>query len=228
MAEAARRELRLERVAADEGAARGAVEAPQPGVAHEERNRPARGKIFRISRVVRGRERQEPMTAVAPHGESERTLGRDMDRVRAQCPELAGHVAPRVHRQADLRVARTGQAAQMLRGEHAHLVPGLQQHVRSGPERRDDAVGLRRPCVAGERDLHAASATSPVAGRADGLHAVRPAQQLQLPARSLDQRRARLDPVAGVAVERAVDVPQVGAVDVAAHHAVVALGRGRG
>src|SRR5579872_5001412 len=52
---------------------------------------------------------------------------------------------------------------------------------------------------------------------------MRPAQQLELSTRGLDQRRARFDPVAGVAVERSTDAAQVGTVNVPAHHAVVTL-----
>src|SRR5579864_3141092 len=52
---------------------------------------------------------------------------------------------------------------------------------------------------------------------------MRPAQQLELSTRVLDQRRARFHPVAAVAVERPADAAQVGTVNVAAHHAVVTL-----
>src|ERR1700733_8307361 len=52
---------------------------------------------------------------------------------------------------------------------------------------------------------------------------MRPAQQRQLAAPALEERRAALHPVAGVGVERAGDMPQVGAVNVSAHHAVVAI-----
>src|ERR1700757_702481 len=62
------------------------------------------------------------------------------------------------------------------------------------------------------------------AAAARGAGGVGPAQQPQLPAGGLDERGAGLDPVAGVAIERPVDVPQIGAVDVAAYHPVIALG----
>src|SRR5689334_20254934 len=53
------------------------------------------------------------------------------------------------------------------------------------------------------------------AGRPQRRRALaRPAQQLELSARALDQRRARFHPVAGVAVESAGDLPHVGTMDV--------------
>src|SRR5438132_6791076 len=55
------------------------------------------------------------------------------------------------------------------------------------------------------------------------MSVTRPAQELQLAVGVFDQRRARLDPVPGVAIERTVDHPQVRAVDMPTDHAVVAL-----
>ena len=49
-----------------------------------------------------------------------------------------------------------------------------------------------------------------------------PEHQFQPPVVVLDQRAAAFDPVAVVAVQRAVDVADFGVVDVAAHHAVIA------
>src|SRR6185437_13472376 len=53
--------------------------------------------------------------------------------------------------------------------------------------------------------------------------AVRPAQQLQLTVRLLDQGGAGLDPVAGVAIQGTADVLEVGTVNVPTNHTVVAL-----
>src|SRR5581483_8592623 len=89
--------------------------------------------------------------------------------------------------------------------------------------------GLRRPGIRHQRDsqTHGGSGRvrderrlEPVSARI----AVRPATQLQLTARLLDEGRAGLDPVAGVAVDRAVDAAQVRAMNVPADDAVVAFG----
>ena len=126
--------------------------------------------------------------------------------------------------QPDLRVARRRDAQHSLRRYDADLVAQPREGVDGGFEGGDYAIGLRCPgvgcncrfsrCVRKERRRRR---------RAGDLHAVRPAQQLQLAVVLFNQGGAGLNPVTGVAVERAVDVLQVRAVDVAADHAVVAL-----
>src|SRR5438132_13032108 len=88
-----------------------------------------------------------------------------MDCVRAEGLELARDVRARPERQADLRIARAGEAAKALRGDDAHHVAERGQGFGRALECRHDAVGLRRPGIACERDPHAASATTGAAGR---------------------------------------------------------------
>ena len=58
---------------------------------------------------------------------------------------------------------------------------------------------------------------------------LRPIDQAQMAVEILDQRGAAFDPVAVIAVENTVDLADLGAMDVSAHHGVdVALGSGLG
>src|SRR6185437_6018994 len=96
------------------------------------------------------------------------------------------------------------------------------------------AAPLHR-AVASRRRLRAGTAVGPSSGgvghqgclsalRKSG--AVRPAQQLQLSVHPFDHGRAGLHPVARIAVNGAVDLAQVGAMNVPTNHAVVPLAAG--
>ena len=105
--------------------------------------------------------------------------------------------------------------------------PSAPQQLRHGLERAHDAVDLRAPGVGDDGDAQpvysAASCTGASRGSSVSTGARRSSAQRTMrrrPVEILDQRGAAFDPVAVVAVEDAVDVADLGLVDVAADHAV--------
>ena len=137
---------------------RGAVEPAQRPVGGPigigKRARRYCGKL----RVVRGGEAHAATQAVAPRGEAERTLGRDVQRLRRECADgalrpgwpgssdsrISGYVG-----QATLRKSR-GVSILHFVAEAAEPRGGLRQGAH-------DAVGLRKPRVGNDHDPHAAS-----------------------------------------------------------------------
>ena len=90
IAEAARRELALERRRGDHAGRAGIVEAPQQAVDEPRRDRRPPGEIFGKARMEAGGERMAGFPAPAADGEADRPLGDDVDGVGTRRGDLRG------------------------------------------------------------------------------------------------------------------------------------------
>src|SRR5215472_4920663 len=73
----------------------------QSGIAPGQRDAEARPEIFREIGVVSGREEQPPLCAISPGGETERALGRDMDRFGREVVQPLCEPVPNTDREPD-------------------------------------------------------------------------------------------------------------------------------
>ncbi|ABA51161.1 hypothetical protein BURPS1710b_1413 [Burkholderia pseudomallei 1710b] len=209
---------------------RRAVEPPQEAIGRRERHAEARLHVFRKARVVRGRERQLARARVAARGEPERAFGRDVQRVRLERVQALAQPPVRQDRQADFGIGRAGHRAEFERRDELDAVAERGELACRALERAHDAVDLRLPRIGDDHDFHRRQSSGGSGGGGFGLARQRggrrahhgPVDDLQLALHRLDERGQALDPVAVVAVQHAVDVADLGLVDVAADDAVAA------
>src|SRR4029077_2974245 len=101
---------------------RGAVKPKQPGIRHPQRNRPPRAQILRELCVVRSRKAQPVVQAVAPGRKTERPFRVDRQRLGLERLDLARELPHGPEGNAYLRICRTGERTEVLRGDELNLM----------------------------------------------------------------------------------------------------------
>src|SRR5215510_2521575 len=95
----------------------------QSGIAPGQRDAEARPEIFREIGVVSGREEQPPLCAISPGGETERALGRDMDRFGREVVQPLCEPVPNTDREPDPRFGGATYRSKQIRGQRQHWCP---------------------------------------------------------------------------------------------------------
>lgn len=156
VAEASSQKVRVQRLRRDHHRLRGRVKPAQPRVGDADRKPDPRVHVFRESRVVRGREPEAVAEAEFARGEPQWSLGRDMHGVGREVARKGLEAPLWIDRKADLRIARTRDAAEAIgadRVDDVALVLGAAYRM---AQRRDDAVDLRSPRISREQNTQAA------------------------------------------------------------------------
>ena len=110
--------------------------------------------------MVGGRERQPPLCAISPGGQSERALGREMDRFRREVVQSLREPVANTDREPDPRFGGARYRSKQIRGQHEHLMSGGVQPVLQCGERARGPIDLRRPRIADEGNFHESSRVS--------------------------------------------------------------------
>jgi hypothetical protein len=99
-----------------------AVEPAQRAVGQADRDGNARAHVLGKLRVVRSREAHARLAAKAPCAQSQRPLGRDVQRLGRELENAAPDLFVGQQRQADFRVGRAGDAVEIAGGDDPHFV----------------------------------------------------------------------------------------------------------
>jgi len=138
----------------DQGAHRRSMKPTQISVAEAGRNAPALVRVVGKLRVIGARERQAVAQAIGACGQSQRALGRNVDRLGCEVLQLRAHCASGTERQADLGIAGTGHGCEAGGTDKQHLVPEAPCGLGGLLERRDHPIDLRTPGVRHNGDSH--------------------------------------------------------------------------
>ncbi len=103
------------------------------------------------------RERQSALAAIAPHQESDRPFGRDVDAVGPGLGDQPGDLRLIRQRQPQIPVARQRKGAERLRGEKADLDAKPLCRLRHHGQRADHPVDLGMPRIGRDQDAHQAA-----------------------------------------------------------------------
>ena len=192
-------------------------------IAERERNRRARAHVLWELRVIRRRKREPVAQAPAARRHAERSFSGDVNAIGSELAQQVRQPTVRQPRQPDFRIRRTRKGAELVRLDDRDFMAAGAQRLRRRAQRLHDAIGLRPPGVRNDRNLHAAcssehGASAPLCEITSLLSVQR--SRLRRPFEVFGERGAALDPVAVVAVKHAVDLRDLGAMDVAADGAV--------
>lgn len=121
------------------------VEPVQKPVGRRERNAKARLHVLGKARVIRGRERQLVFERIRARGHSQRTFGRDVQRVGRETVDALAQPAARQQRQAYLRVSRARDGAEFERRQQVDLMAERGEFALGVLQRAYDTVDLRLP-----------------------------------------------------------------------------------
>jgi hypothetical protein len=121
------------------------------------RNRRTLADVLRELRVIRSGERKSVADAMAARRNSERPLGRDMDRIRLEAVDRRGELTTRKQREPDLGVGRTRNGSKVGRRNYRHVVAESLELAARSTQGRDDAVDLRLPCIGDDCEFHKVS-----------------------------------------------------------------------
>ncbi len=128
------------------------MKTAQPAIGEPARQREAGGEVIGKAGVIGGGEGPAGAAGDGASGEAERSLGRDMERIGGESGEQGCEPAARPEGEADFGIDRAGEGPEPVRPDHQHPVSREAKLVRDHGEGADDAVDLRMPGVADDRD----------------------------------------------------------------------------
>ncbi len=131
---------------------RGRVKAPQQLVHPRRRDRRARRDIFGEARVICGGKAPAAIERDTTRRPAEWTLGADVQGIGPEGVDQARHRALGAQGEADVRVGRAGQRAEILRGEEPHRMPEPLEFGGGVLQGLHHTVDLRKPGVGDNQD----------------------------------------------------------------------------
>ena len=154
LAKSARAEFLLQRSGGDHRHRGGRMKVPQHRIAHSRRQHGAHLDIFREARRIGGRERKLAAAAIGAHRPSDRSFGRDMDRVRRCRLDPGRDLAPVRPRHPQPRIGRDPQRRKPVRSQKIDLRPERGSAAGQRGQRANHAVDLRVPSVGRNQNPH--------------------------------------------------------------------------
>jgi hypothetical protein len=158
--EAARQQLGLDRLGRDHDARCRGVEPPHDGIGEDERHCDACRHVLRKACVIGGGKGQAPLQAPAARGAAQRPLGRNVDRIRPQRIQPLGQLSAGPQRQANFRIGRAGDGAELVGRDDVDAVAKPLQLEARPLQRADHAIDLRGPGIGNEDEVQGARPVS--------------------------------------------------------------------
>ena len=152
--EAPRPQFVAQRLGTDHAAYRGAMEAMQGPIRKFDGNGEARAQVLGELGVVRGREPHLVPLAVAPRRQPQGSLSGNVQSLGRKFGNATAHDFSRQQRQPDFRVSGAGNAAKVLRREHADVMAEAAEPLSGLRQRTHHTVGLGKPGIGNDHDSH--------------------------------------------------------------------------
>jgi hypothetical protein len=117
-------------------------------------DRPACTQILRKLRVVRSRESPAVIDTPVSRCHTQRSFGGDMHAFGLQGGEFVAYGIVLPKRQSNRRVGRARHRPELFRRDPMYFVSAYSQLFNGVPQRSNDAVQLRFPCIGDECNAH--------------------------------------------------------------------------